>query len=736
MADKFFCLDMPWLAAHDYSAQIRSSSALPRLCAASRRARNQRRLARFVLCSFPALFYWLLFMEGESFMRIRDLLSITLMVVLPAGVALAQMPSEKPAIANATASTANGEPAKPAAEEESKPRTLEGYVEQEKPFYDFLMANHPIFKYEKDGRMVGKYHISDRDEEFVEEGGGKDYAKQNNRQVAMTYRLGMESILDLPNKFVGAAKCGECHPAQYEKWQRSRHAKVVRFPDEMDEIPGKDLTKGLYGSKAAVLPEGITPDSVYAIIGTPRTKYGFIDKWLVRGTYHVEGGLLKDGTGNLVAGGNQHSHHWAESLTPEVAHKIADYVPGFPTKIEDFGDNGSNVWGMTSYGAKNRKMMLFQPATSYCEVCHSFKFNFNSEKELVSSLGNAEELRKHTVNKGITCEECHGAGGHLYGARGAGMPSNCERCHQRFAWNADQAKADPKKPFTSFFKTKCPSCGTEGSQAYNTAHYEKGMRCDTCHDPHEVTANDWRDSYTVPGLKKQCQDCHTSQAEFFKQTNVHGGHECTSCHMPVMMSCENFGTIQFPDYGGFDATRAAHIWKIVVDPELKSLNPPPGKDRSFKDGSWRLARKDGKPFVDLMWSCGRTSFSDGNVINNGGCHSPAQSALPAELHFTNQKMIYDKVMFWQKPVKDGVAGVKTTLTIVNERMAKSKLPTKQKAQAALMATQAEKILDSIEKDGSWGVHAPDYTLQQVKKAKLLADGARAALDTKVQMAKQ
>jgi len=24
--------------------------------------------------------------------------------------------------------------------------------------------------------------------------------------------------------------------------------------------------------------------------------------WLVRGTYHVEGGLLKDGTGTLVAG--------------------------------------------------------------------------------------------------------------------------------------------------------------------------------------------------------------------------------------------------------------------------------------------------------------------------------------------------------------------------------------------------------------------------------------------------
>jgi len=229
------------------------------------------------------------------------------------------------------------------------PRTLEGYVEQEKPFYEYLMKHHPIFQYEKDGRMVGKYHISDRDEEFVEEGGGKDFSKQNNRQVSMTYRLGTESILDLPNRFVGAKKCGECHPAQYEKWVRSRHAKVVRFPDEMEEIPNQDLKAGLYGSKASVLPEGITADSVYAIIGTPRTKYGFIDAWLVRGTYHVEGGLLKDGTGTLVAGGNQFSRTWAESMTPDVVRQIATFVPTFPTKLEDFGDNGSSVWGMTRH---------------------------------------------------------------------------------------------------------------------------------------------------------------------------------------------------------------------------------------------------------------------------------------------------------------------------------------------------------------------------------------------------
>lgn len=617
------------------------------------------------------------------------------------------------------------------AADHDKPRTLDGYVEQEKAFINFLMQNHPIFKYEKDGRLVGKYQLNDREEEFVDEGGGKDFAKQVNRQTAMTYRLGMESILDLPNKFVGAKKCGECHPAQYEKWQRSRHAKVVRFPDEMEEVPGKDMKAPMYGRKDfTVLPKGITEDMVFAIIGTPRTKYGFIDTWLVRGTYHVEDGQLRDLTGKLVAGGNQFSRHWGESLTPEVAQKISEFVPGFPTKLADFGGNGSSVWGETSYGASYRTKMLFQAASSYCEVCHTFKFDFKSQAELFAALGNPPELRKHTVNKGITCEECHGAGAHLYGARGAGMPSNCERCHQRFAWNKDEAEKNPKAQFSSFFKSKCPACGTEGSQSYYTEHYQKGMRCGTCHDPHEVTQNDWKDPYTVPGLRKQCQDCHTTQAGFFTQNQFHGTHRCSSCHMPVMMSCENFNAIQFPDYGGFDNTRAAHIWKIQVDPEAKTLNPPEGKGRDYKDGAWRLAKKDGKPYIDLMWSCGRTSFSDGNILNNGGCHSAVQSQLPKDLHFTNQKQIFNIVDGWQKPIKSGIARLKASLDKLGPALASSSLSPAQKGQVQVMINQARDIVTAIEKDGSWGVHAPDYTLKKVKEAETLLEGATATLTGK------
>ncbi|MGZ0787856.1 multiheme c-type cytochrome, partial [Pseudomonas saponiphila] len=188
---------------------------------------------------------------------------------------------------------------------------------QEKELFDFLFENHPVFKYAEQGRLKGTYKVSDRGEEYLHGGDSQKYSQhqEGNRPMALQYRLGAKSILDFPNKFVGPEKCGECHGPQYEKWKRSRHSKTLRFPGSHPEVDN-DLNKNMYGTKdTSILPDGITPDAIYATVGTPRTKYGFIDSYLVRGTFHVKDGLLKDGTGTMVAGGNQFSRGWAEWLT-------------------------------------------------------------------------------------------------------------------------------------------------------------------------------------------------------------------------------------------------------------------------------------------------------------------------------------------------------------------------------------------------------------------------------------
>ncbi len=604
---------------------------------------------------------------------------------------------------------------------DQKPRDLQGYVEQEKELMEVLKQKHPLFKYQKEGRVVGEFKISTRENNWVKLNHGPEYAeKMGLDHASITYRVGYESTLDFPNKFVGPKKCGECHPAQYTAWERSRHAKVVRFPDELEEVNG-DPKQPMYGTKeSSILPRGIYPEDVLFVLGTPRTKYGYLDKWVVRGTYHVEDGRLSDGTGKIVAGGNQFSRIWSEFLTPEMAKKINSIFPGYPVEMKDFGLNGSDVWGTNSYAAKYRTEAVFQPGTAYCEVCHSYKFDFKSKEDFYNALGNLEEMRKHTISKGVSCEECHGAGAHLYGARGAGMPANCERCHQRFNYSEADSKINPRKPFNAYFKSSCPSCGTEGSQMYNSLHYDKGMRCSTCHDPHEVTKNDWKDGYTKVGLKQTCADCHTTQASFFKKGGAHAKDNCTACHMPNMMSCENFGAVQFPDHALADNVRASHIWNIKVDKSVKTLNPPEGKERKASTGGWTIARdEDGNFFLDLMWSCGRTSFSDPNLMGPGasGCHSAIQSTLPDNLKYTNQEQAYNDVMKWQTPVKDGFEKVKEGIKAIDKSLAdNTNLAIDKRAEAILLTKQAQDILDKLEKDGSWGVHGPAYSKKIVDEA--------------------
>ena len=91
-------------------------------------------------------------------------------------------------------------------------------------------------------------------------GNGDKYAKDTGRKASVTYRIPYESFLDLPNKFVGPKKCGECHPAQYERWERSRHNKIVRFPEELTEpMVAGDMKKPSTAPRSPFCRKALTP---------------------------------------------------------------------------------------------------------------------------------------------------------------------------------------------------------------------------------------------------------------------------------------------------------------------------------------------------------------------------------------------------------------------------------------------------------------------------------------------
>ncbi|RXJ69125.1 cytochrome C [Halarcobacter ebronensis] len=639
--------------------------------------------------------------------------------------------------------------------------TLKDYVIQEKARYDWIFKNHPIFtKYLPNNKVVGKLNVVDRGEEFVEGGHGNDFQKYSKRKgvTSTMYRLPATDPLVFPNKFIGPDKCGECHAAQYEKWSRSRHSTTVRFPGEHPEV-SNELNKSVFGpDTASILPKGITPDAIYCTIGHLRTKMGYFDAWLLRGTYHVVDGLLKDGTGTVVAGSNQFQRTWANDLTPDVAKEIRKYIPNFPVTLEEHGANSGYVRGLASYAAKYKQGMAVQAASSYCQVCHPWKFDFKTTKEFEAALGNAKELQKHTISKGISCEECHGAGGHLKGGEGL-MTSNCERCHQRFSFRPFLAEKyrnskDPKLKaraaelgLTSKFKSAGPGCGTEGSQSYFTAHYEAGMRCTTCHDPHDVTGyvvtdtakpggvyqdtGDYLSSfYTKPNIRKSCASCHKEAAYIADNTkDTHSKVSCQSCHMPYLMSCENFYAVQYQDHGGFDTQRRSHIWKIDVSPDRKTLNPPAGQSREqtvpkkYKD--WYIAKNDeGHNYIDLMWACGKTSWADKDMVDNKGCHSIVQSTLKNTLHFKDQGRIYDEVMGWQKPIKKIYSEVTVAIKGVYEMLDVTKLSVEDRSRVNELIEKAQESMDLIKKDGSWGVHGFKFTERRAKAAKAYVEEAQ------------
>ena len=235
-----------------------------------------------------------------------------------------------------------------------------------------------------------------------------------------------------------------------------------------------------------------------------------------------------------------------------------------------------------------------------------------------------------------------------------------------------------------------------------------------------------------------CQDCHTPAAEFFAQGGTHSRNSCESCHMPMMGSCENFAAIQRPDLAGFDNVRRSHMWRILVDPEKKSINPPEGtKDRKLTSPKgWNLTKDDGRPYIDLMWSCGRTAFADRYLVESMGCHSPIQSKFPESMRFKDQKTIYNKVIAWQTPVKEGYAKITADLLTIQDKLEVAKISDADRAQVLLYVEQARKNAAKIKDDGSWGVHGPKYAKTLVNEGKVFCEQALAILDAGTKTAKK
>ena len=181
-------------------------------------------------------------------------------------------------------------------------------------------------------------------------------------------------------------------------------------------------------------------------------------------------------------------------------------------------------------------------ATKECLYCHSTGFVAADKKYKTAGVG---------------CEMCHGPGSvHISSpadkkldtvARPAEMDPKaaaaiCGQCHSK-GRSTDGATAFPQGflpggDFNKFFKhdeVKGPGLNQQYTDLINTKHYEKGVVCNTCHDPHGETGN-------VAQLRKPitelCLDCHKAKIVDIpthtkaKEVTPPADATCASCHMP------------------------------------------------------------------------------------------------------------------------------------------------------------------------------------------------------------
>ena len=268
----------------------------------------------------------------------------------------------------------------------------------------------------------------------------------------------------------------------------------------------------------------------------------------------------------------------------------------------------------------------------------------------------------------------------------------------------------------------------KADQHFMSVHAQKGVSCNTCHDPRSLDGVTWMAVVNKPVIRQTCQDCHTVQADVFAHTDTHDKLDCIACHMPNVASAADYSTDQ--NAAGPKALRRIHTYKILVDPKASSMVE--GEVKVGKDGTAKgyvMAKdEDGNGYVDLMWSCARNAPADWTVFEGKGCHSQYTSKLEEGLVYKDQKQVYGELVKWQNPIKEGYKEIRGATERINKLLEVTRLDRDLRTQVLSYVDLATQIADMIEKDGSWGAHAHNYMTQRLAAAQNYVRKAQEILD--------
>ncbi|HEX6268961.1 MAG TPA: cytochrome c3 family protein [Anaerolineales bacterium] len=197
--------------------------------------------------------------------------------------------------------------------------------------------------------------------------------------------------------------------------------------------------------------------------------------------------------------------------------------------------------------------------SSDCVVCHT-DFQMSWQNGPHGQAGNDPIFLEEWTKQGKpgACLVCHTTGYDpataTYDAEGV----TCEACH-------GPAPADhPKSPMpvdrTTDLCGRCHSDTRFGWQDWKVStHYQRGMDCATCHDPHSASLKKVagpRLGEKTDEVSQLCINCHKEYSMDFSYTSHHQkGISCVDCHVKHLENAERT-THTVPDHS-FNASLAS-----------------------------------------------------------------------------------------------------------------------------------------------------------------------------------
>jgi hypothetical protein len=318
--------------------------------------------------------------------------------------------------------------------------------------------------------------------------------------------LGLAASPDGAGTYLGAARCGACHPAQLATQSSTGHARALapasghRLASAF--VSGRALRRGEYDSRFS-LERGALKVIVSA--GSRRLEVP-VDWAFGSGTHAV----------TLVSQLDEDSyveHAW--SYYP--AGGVLERTPGH-----------ADTRAASLRGALGVVYRTFdpEPAILRCFRCHS-----------TGPLSLGEKLEVRPAEPGVRCEICHGPGGaHAASAAGGDVEA------------ARRAIRNPGRASASELNDLCGAChrqpapagaATNWNDPWNVRHqplylaesacFQKSrgaLSCLTCHDPHRPLRP--ADAAAYNG---RCAVCHGVKPHPPVTVAARAG-QCTACHMP------------------------------------------------------------------------------------------------------------------------------------------------------------------------------------------------------------